>query len=115
MINPGNIIEITKEHFKSDKPPVKAILFLRYTLFFSFASIILALFPFRLIEFIYSIWVLIMLLYFGRFLVNWTHFSRYWEEHQNGVDTFFRRVGAMFFLLGLVTIYFCYRLLSNTL
>jgi len=76
LLRTGDIQSYLVIHSKSPDPPFIFIQFLKFLAAYSFVSIFFSFFPFRWIELLFALWLLLIVFTAGRFLVHWRQTSK---------------------------------------
>ncbi len=72
LLRSGKIARDLIEKTKSDHPPVRLKIFLRYFLVFTIPTLFLSFFPFSWIELAFSLWCLFIIYLTGSLLLRWS-------------------------------------------
>ena len=76
LLRTGDIQSSLVIQSKKPDPPFIFIQFLKFLSAYSFVSMFFSFFPFRWIELLFSIWILVIVFTAGRFLVHWQQTSK---------------------------------------
>jgi hypothetical protein len=97
----------------SAKPPRLLLKVMRYALMFTVVSLIVSLFPFALVELLFSVVLLGLIFAAGRLFLMWESIRGILGEKRESLEQFFSKVGWMLAALGMVSLALWFRLLSG--
>ena len=113
IISPQHLEEYLREKAEDNQPPQLLRTILKYVLIFTIPCLILSIIPFSIVEFLFSLWSLVMVYLAGIHLVRWEKTRTLISEYDQPMTRGIRLAGAITLSAGLVMFLLSYLVLSR--